>query len=305
MTAKMPAHGVDTEPLLDALSHYMLTGSGDPHAELEKLTPALQSTASVAELAELKAVTDRTMAARRMLLQRGTNIGRTEMLVRVSEVRTLLARLTTPFTKSDDLHDAHARLSALQAEYDAALTQLEKAVDVADLDTVVALRPQVEVSLPTAIADAQLVIAELEAERAQTLSVRPQAELDVAQQVEAAARDRLTAAHLEIEAAQAAVFDAQGVVQAAQSQVAAAATHARQASERHQAMQNSHQREARARLRRLAGLPPEDDAAEPQMPEQPTPSMIGQFILGAAAGGEIAGTAPNRRVRTSGWGPTP
>jgi hypothetical protein len=191
-------------------------------------------------------------------------------------------RTFVDFAQAKELAEAEAELDKIAAEFDQAMADLRTAVDTADVDAVMRLRPQVEVSLPQRREAAQLAVLDLRIARAERLIADP--------------RKRKAAADEERGAAQARLDEAVELVKRRQqdfilsnSAADATATIVERAERDHQALVAERNRagdeaarSGRERLLRLAGLPQDEDitTVDDEPVTQPQIAIQRRSVLG-------------------------
>jgi hypothetical protein len=142
----------------------------------------------------LNTATNELQSRRSMVHADGTlgrsGLGRVSTQYRHQHEPALRAAITRAVgaVKDRDLIAAHRSLAQVRTEYQAKRDQLAQAVATADVDTVMRLRVEIEVSMPKRLADAELVVAERAIIRAEsdteaTRDVINQARLDLAERV--------------------------------------------------------------------------------------------------------------------------
>jgi hypothetical protein len=206
----------------------------------------------------------------------------------IPAVLQALDHALTPFERQSELDEAERTLARLEAERRSVLSEAEAAVAAADVDRVLALRPRIEIELPAALDAAQLAVAELNVARAQDKQHRPRQRAEAAARADVRARADLEEARRRLEAAgEAAQAAARDKALADQLARAADAEIQRLASERDQ-LAAANKASLQDRLRRLAGLPPqesddaeqiEDSRTEPSHPVRRPPAVARGVIV--------------------------
>jgi len=165
------------------------------------------------------------------------------------------------FDRRDELVAASEQLDRARAAFDEGRADLEAAVNAGDVERVMALRSEVEITRQAAVAEAELAVADLKILQAQAIARRRHDKADGLKQATAEAEDTRSAAR-------AALAEAEARAQRLRDESARAAAAVSDAESRVTAMIESRdERKQRAdddrvtRLRRLAGLPVETAGA--------------------------------------------
>ncbi|MGI8881051.1 MAG: hypothetical protein ACR2KJ_11215 [Jatrophihabitans sp.] len=194
-------------------------------------------------------------------------------------ITTLTAELhcaLVEFEGQSDLDLAASAAVKADATYDSVLAQLEKAVERADIDKVMRLRGEVEVTLPQKVAEARLRHLELQVGRAEAQrdSLEPRTEqairaqrvalkaIEAAKQALDQAVERHTQQRVEVAQADDQVRRANAVLADREQQL--------------EEMRATHKAESSKRLRRLAGLA---ELSAESTPDEPHTSSIMQREL--------------------------
>lgn len=232
--------------------------------------------------ASLTAVAEQVLAGPRLLSSGFNDTHRRGVHIDLSRrVVPALDRALTPWPRQAELDEAEHEVETLTGRYQAGLTELEAAVVAADVDRVMALRPDVEVRWPAELAKARLRVLDLQLERVDAELIRPRNRVARADAQVADAEGAVADATTKLETARAALLQAHE--RHGDAVTAMSATEARANSLRDERAQLAAAAEAdgKRRLRRLAGLPDEPQA-EPETVASP-PSMFSTVVKGRSA----------------------
>jgi hypothetical protein len=262
----------------------------DLDAAADELQRALKAQASTAEVeratSDARAVVDRVMATANQ------GAGFSEMIRRalrqqLAGVRLSLDELACQSGSRAKLTAAEKALAVAEAELSASRVEMNDAIERGDVQAVLALREELELSLPAKVAAARVEVLD------HRLAVAEAAAMIPAARTEAAAR-RLTACESDVEVAKEALARAQAALLTAQRGVIlpssavgkATATVEQLSAERNRAAQAA-ELDQKARLRALAGLPPApismakiDSEAPSQVVHRPNQAAQPAFAAG-------------------------
>lgn len=242
--------------LIDAVRAHLDGQAVDVDKALTAFAGAVAGTAADDDLQQVREATGEVLSRYRWWLDRdGQATAKKMAAMPFPQLIAAVDRAVAPFPQLPELLAARAELEGAEDAAQKALEELNAAIEAVDVDTVMRLRGEVEVGNPGRIAAARRRVLELEVERAEA-QLKPSTARNFAAGTAVMNADKKRAAAEQALRIAEAEFEARKAEQAGIHQVQTEL--ARSIKERRAAlaeMEATEREDAKARLRRIAGLP--------------------------------------------------